>query len=80
MLARDGVVKYVLRNHDDSIGHNLLGLLYELEGVAKAGEKSLRRASELYCDGYRGDDVRINHARLLRCGLAVAVLISHDPV
>ena len=67
--ARDGAVKYVLRNHDDSIGHNLLGLLYELEGMARAGERSLRCASDLCHDGYHGDGIRINHARLLRWGL-----------
>lgn len=41
--ARDNLQKYVERERDDSCAHNLLGLLFEQEGLLEQAEKCFRK-------------------------------------
>lgn len=63
--GRDGMQKYVLRHPMDPLGLNLLGLLYEQEGLVKPAEQVLRQSLSLVSPQHL-PVVLTNHARLLR--------------
>lgn len=72
LQARDGLVKYMIRNPLDSCAWNLLGLLYEQEGMIKQATECIRKARELIVDEESGSKesseyimVSKNYARLL---------------
>ena len=72
LQARDGLIRYVLRNPSDPCGLNLLGLLYEQEGLVKSAQQSISQARELLNDGEglsslsQLSNVMSNQARLFR--------------
>ncbi|XP_019852271.1 PREDICTED: tetratricopeptide repeat protein 37-like isoform X2 [Amphimedon queenslandica] len=66
--ARDGILKYVRRYPKDSLALNLLGLLYEHEGMMKQAKESISLSlSHMKEEGGSGylPLVMHNHARLL---------------
>lgn len=82
LQARDGLVKHTIRHPMDSCGLNLLGLLYEQEGLVKQARDCIGEARELIIkEGGVSDSpeyimVTKNYARLLRYGTS-SLLLFH---
>ena len=66
--ARDGIEKYILRHPNDPCGLNLLGILYEQEGLIKLAKQTIEKAC-LFSEGHTHSLSLTNYARLLRLDL-----------
>ena len=64
--ACDGIQKYVLRNPVDAQGLNLLGLLYEREGLIQPSVEIMRYAISAAVSTDNRSCVLVNLARVLR--------------